>query len=548
MKAVTVVHSSPTEPVRLPTDACGGPAVVVHPVAVRSKLPFKKKVHENKRRSKGAPKEEAVPHNVNNNNSPVEAKKGKRPDKAVVAAKSKKPKKTVVVVASDPKTAAGAAAAVVGEDPLGKVRNWLINSHNLEDAGSLKKSKSSPAGFDLSDPTGQNRASKRPTAAPPVKSAPAVDAAAKKAKCKDRVKLQLVYKPPFKFSVKLGKNKNEISSHLIKDKRPEAVKQRAALLVRADRIRSQPASKESTTAAPSKEKAAVPEVAKMEEAPKAEYKRSISAPQPEPLYQNTAFEATAAWDEKQGGLGERCYANVFGDSTKNGLDAGAEGRGRVSRNASLSMGVKRRDSSSDGRQHSAASKAAQQPKGAAGKRRNSCDTGRSSKPADVRRQLSDEPEKASLKRTSSGELLKRANAQRVSVGPTSRRQPNPVLIATSSKPVRLKFGELEELPKSKGAAKADTGGQSRSRQSRVRRSMSGNEASHDADKFKRYSLQNVDLSRLTPPRADEARSVFPTASFESVELPFRPVEMTSEIPSDLEVLLSESENTVDGGR
>jgi len=527
VKAVTVVHSSPTEPVRLPADSSGGPAVVVHPVAVRSKLPFKKKVHENKRRSKGAPKEEAVPHNVNNNNSPVEAKKGKRHDKAAVAAKSKKPKKNVAVVAADPKTTA--AAAVVGEDPLGKVRNWLINSHNPEDAGSLKKSKSSPAGFDLSDPTGQNRASKRPTPAPPVKSAPAADAA-KKAKSKDRVKLQLVYKPPFKFSVKLGKNKNEISSHLIKDKRPEAVKQRAALLVRADRIRSQPASKESTTAAPSKK---APEAAKTEEAPKTEYKRSISAPQPEPLYQNTAFEATAARDEKQDGRGEPCYANVFAEATR--LEA--EGRGRVSRNASLSTGVKRRDSS-ESRQRAAAHKAAQQPKGAASRRRNSCDTGRS-KPADVKRQLSDEPEKACLKRTSSGELFKRANAQRVSVGP-SRRQPNAVLIATSSKPVRLKLGELE------AASKADTGGQSRSRQSRVRRSMSSNEASHDADKFKRYSLQNVDLGRLTPARADEARCVFPTASFESVELPFRPVEMTSEIPSDLEVLLSESENTVDG--
>lgn len=568
VKAVTVVHSSPTEPVRLPTDSSGGPAVVVHPVAVRSKLPFKKKVHENKRRSKSAKKEEPVLHNVNNNNSPVEVKKkkSKRHDKgattgaAKAAGKSKTPKPKKTVVVADPKT----AAAVVSEDPLGKVRNWLISSHNIEDVGSLKKSQSSPADFDLSDPTGKNRGKRVnpsaavlaavPAAAPAAGTPPKPDAGKKKPS-KDRVKLQLVYKPPFKFSVKLGKNKNEISSHLIKDKRPEAVKQRAALLVRADRIRSQPA-KETTvaTAAPNKgQKSNEPEApAKIDEASatKVEYKRSVSAPQ-EPLYQNTAFE-TARGDEKHGPQVEPCYANVFSaDSTKNPFASEGRPEARASTKASLSMGMKRRNSS-ESRQHAAPSKP--QSKSTASKRRNSCDTGKS-KPltVDVRRQLSDESEvrqpSANLKRTSSGELFKRANsAQRGGAAQSSRRQPTSVVIATSSKPVRLKFGELEDVPsKTKSSTAAKSEAQPAAKSKRVRRSMSNNEASHDADKFKRYSLQNVDLSRLTP-RADEAKCVFPTANFESAELPFRPIELTSEIPSDLEVLLSESENTVDGRR
>lgn len=562
VKAVTVVHSSPTEPVRLPTDSSGGPAVVVHPVAIRSKLPFKKKVHENKRRSKSAqPKEEPVLHNVNNNNSPVEVKKkkSKRHDKGVTtgatqpAGKSKtaKPKKTVVV--ADPK----AGAAVISEDPLGKVRNWLINSHNIEDVGSLKKSQSSPAGFDLSDPTGKNRTKRtNPSAAPPAAvpattpaaGTPPKAEAAKKKPSKDRVKLQLVYKPPFKFSVKLGKNKNEISSHLIKDKRPEAVKQRAALLVRADRIRSQPTKETVTAAAPKSTKANEPveASAKPEEAPaaKTEYKRSVSAPQ-EPLYQNTAFEA-ARGDEKHGTQVEPCYANVFGaEATKNPFASEGRTEARASAKASLSMGMKRRNSS-ETRQHAATSKL--QSKSAASKRRNSCDTGKSKPVAvDVRRQLSDESEvrQPPLKRTSSGELFKRASsAQRGGPAQSSRRQASAV-VATSSKPVRLKFGELEDVPSKKSSAAAKSEAQPAAKSKRVRRSMSNNEASHDADKYKRYSLQNADLSRLQP-RADEVKCVFPSTNFESAELPFRPVELTSEIPSDLEVLLSETENTVDG--
>lgn len=569
MKAVTVVHSSPTEPVRLPADSSGGPAVVVHPVAVRSKLPFKKKVHENKRSSKSAKqKEEPVLHNVNNNNSPVEVKKkkSKRHDKGATtgatqpAGKSKAPKPKKTVVVANPK----AGAAVVCEDPLGKVRNWLINSHNIEDIGSLKKSQSSPAGFDLSDPTGKNRGKRTnplaaaPAAVPattPAAGTPQKAEAAKKKPSKDRVKLQLVYKPPFKFSVKLGKNKNEISSHLIKDKRPEAVKQRAALLVRADRIRSQPAKESTVTAvAPTKspkvnEPAAPEASAKPEEAPvsKVEYKRSVSAPQ-EPLYQNTAFEVARS-DGKHNSQVEPCYANVFGtDATKNPFASEGRTEARASTKVSLSMGMKRRNSS-ESRQHAATSKP--QPKSTASKRRNSCDTGKSKPVAvDVRRQLSDESEvrqpPGNLKRTSSGELFKRANsAQRGGPAQSSRRQPTSVVVTTSSKPVRLKFGELEDVPSKKSSTATKSESQPAAKSKHVRRSMSNNEASHDADKFKRYSLQNVDLSRLTP-RADEAKCVFPSANFESAELPFRPVELTSEIPSDLEVLLSETENTVDG--
>jgi hypothetical protein len=53
-------------------------------------------------------------------------------------------------------------------------------------------------------------------------------------KTKDnQVSLQVVYKPPFKFSVKLSKSKPDLT----KDKRPDRTKQRAALLIRANRAR-----------------------------------------------------------------------------------------------------------------------------------------------------------------------------------------------------------------------------------------------------------------------------------------------------------------------
>lgn len=204
----------------MPADG-DNPNVTVHPAAVRSKLPMKKRIREKR--------------NVNNNNSP--AKKSRK--KATVEEESttetsspkkvpqqaqknkdrktrrKKPKGVIDYSVAQNKVLLIANKKTPEDDPLGKVRNWLLNSHHIEAlGGTLRKSKSSPAGFPN----------------PPEPPKPLVSKAQQKTK-DNQVSLQVVYKPPFKFSVKLSKSKPDLS----KDKRPDRTKQRAALLIRANR-------------------------------------------------------------------------------------------------------------------------------------------------------------------------------------------------------------------------------------------------------------------------------------------------------------------------
>jgi len=217
LKSVTIIHSSTTETVRLPADG-DSQNVTVHPAAVRSKLPLKKRVREKR--------------NVNNNNSP--AKKSRKnvgaeeesttetssPKKVGPGAQKKERKtrrkksKGVIDYSVAQNKVLVTNKKTPEDDPLGKVRNWLLNSHHIESlGGTLRKSKSSPAGF----------------ANPPEPPRPVAKA---QPKTKDnQVSLQVVYKPPFKFSVKLSKSKPDLT----KDKRPDRTKQRAALLIRANR-------------------------------------------------------------------------------------------------------------------------------------------------------------------------------------------------------------------------------------------------------------------------------------------------------------------------
>lgn len=216
---MTIIHSSTTETVRLPADG-DNQNVTVHPAAVRSKLPLKKRVREKR--------------NVNNNNSP--AKKSRKnvtaeeesttetssPKKVGPGAQKKERKtrrkksKGVIDYSVAQNKVLVANKKTPEDDPLGKVRNWLLNSHHIEAlGGTLRKSKSSPAGF--ANPSEPPRAV--PKAQPKTKD--------------NQVSLQVVYKPPFKFSVKLSKSKPDLT----KDKRPDRTKQRAALLIRANRAR-----------------------------------------------------------------------------------------------------------------------------------------------------------------------------------------------------------------------------------------------------------------------------------------------------------------------
>ncbi|XP_050421429.1 disintegrin and metalloproteinase domain-containing protein 10 [Adelges cooleyi] len=266
LKSVTIIHSSTTETVRLPADG-DGQNVTVHPAAVRSKLPLNKRVREKR--------------NVNNNNSPAKKSRKKiggteegspaetcSPRKVgqgqIQKNNDRKLRKKKVKGVIDYSVAQNqvASSAVVNkkpqeDDPLGKVRNWLLNSHHIEALGTLRKSKSSPAGF----------------ANPPEPPKSAANKTAQQKPKDNQVSLQVVYKPPFKFSVKLSKSKPDLT----KDKRPDRTKQRAALLIRANRAHGGGVSKHAKKAA---------------SRPAQEPKNSV-APKPtteEPIYENAAVD------------------------------------------------------------------------------------------------------------------------------------------------------------------------------------------------------------------------------------------------------------------
>lgn len=246
LKSVTIMHSATTETVRLPPDGDGG--VTVHP-AVRTKVPLKRKVRDGKLRRKHKIKDNNNTKSQNKNKkSPMKKKKRvsapigaeesrkKEGDTAVIeippskvkkspqhvsASKKRKKKKEIIdYSADDPKTPSNVlhSSLTPEADPLGKVQNWLLKSHQ-----SLPKSKSTPAGL-----TDKSRSPHKRTKR------------AEKSKAhslgnlpgdKEKVRLQVVYKPPFKFSVKLRKPEKTC---VVIEKHPERVKNnpRTGVLVR----------------------------------------------------------------------------------------------------------------------------------------------------------------------------------------------------------------------------------------------------------------------------------------------------------------------------
>lgn len=257
LKSVTIIHSSTTETVRLPADG-DNQNVTVHPAAVRSKLPLKKRVREKRN-----------VNNNNNNNSPAKKSRKKVTVEEESTTETSSPKKVAQSQKKERKTRRKKSKGVIDysvaqnkvliaskktpeDDPLGKVRNWLLNSHHIEAlGGTLRKSKSSPAGF--ANP-----------AEPPKQPVPRAQQ-----KTKDnQVSLQVVYKPPFKFSVKLSKSKPDLA----KEKRPDRAKQRAALLIRANRAHG-----------------GVKPMKKLNRSLPPEPKPSAAARE-EPIYENTAID------------------------------------------------------------------------------------------------------------------------------------------------------------------------------------------------------------------------------------------------------------------
>lgn len=278
LKSVTIIHSQTTETVRLPDGGDGG-QVTVHP-ALRSKLPLKRKVRAKKTREKRKSKEGG---HLSPSKSKISPKKKKRVSAAVgaeetrkksgdtaaiieippskvkkspqaTANKRKKKKKEVIDYSSaqiDGDGKKNVNAEVVHNpltpdtDPVGKVQNWLLKSQP-----SFPKSKSTPERL-----TDKNRSPhKRPTIRPRTEKGKS-HSIGNLPGDKEKVRLQVVYKPPFKFSVKLRKpDKSVVVERVVEKaaKKPERKAPRTGVLVRTVREKpeKQPIPKNATAPEP----------------------------------------------------------------------------------------------------------------------------------------------------------------------------------------------------------------------------------------------------------------------------------------------------------
>ncbi|XP_043265918.1 disintegrin and metalloproteinase domain-containing protein 10-like [Colletes gigas] len=265
LKSVTIIHSSTTETVRLPPEGTEG--VTVHPPAVRAKLPLSRKVREKRRHRKhkdphgnndNSAKDAASKKKKNNKKKASTQTQAKRtsanPGEDFARKRSAEPTTGVIQENKRKKTvpsrdkqnsgnnvvmmAGGNAdnekrkrfkkqqkkevidySAIQAEkepepnaDPKSKVRSWLLASSQCQPETTrtnatttgLPKSKSTPVGLTsgqvgnrLPAPSRQLVAVRRPVEPKPL---PGIKPR------KERAKLQVVYKPPFKFSVKLRKS------------------------------------------------------------------------------------------------------------------------------------------------------------------------------------------------------------------------------------------------------------------------------------------------------------------------------------------------------
>ncbi|XP_066149642.1 disintegrin and metalloproteinase domain-containing protein 10-like [Euwallacea fornicatus] len=248
LKSVTIMHKQTTEAVRLPD---GHDGVIIHR-GIRSKVPLKKRVRDGrvkKRRKNDKTKEKQTNKDGKSNNKNVSTTEDGDKDKTVVAGvnnnvnspkkisprkkkrisaavsseenggktkdilevphskvkkpplKPKKKKKQEIIDYSSIKpdidgkndsTTPVVHTTITQEstDPVGKVHHWLKNQYNLP------KSKSTPVGLT--------------TVRKPVLRATRPDKSKSRSVAnipneKDKVRVQVVYKPPFKFSLKLRK-------------------------------------------------------------------------------------------------------------------------------------------------------------------------------------------------------------------------------------------------------------------------------------------------------------------------------------------------------
>ncbi|KAL5283829.1 hypothetical protein ACFFRR_006237 [Megaselia abdita] len=238
IKSVTIIHSATTETVRLPDDNNG---VIVH-TAVRSKVPLKKKVRGKRAKSKmsngyatkspknGVSKTSAT-NIIHKRKARTTAPLASAEELTIKPEKSKKHKNIIdySAPAGGPPTAVPSASN--HSNTFGKVQKWLLESpivaqplshieHSSKVHKIMKKSQSTPERL--------------------VQKSPKKSKSSGNLANNEKVKLQVVYKPPFKFSLKLMKN-SSVKTHVIggglskskrQQPRPEARHRRSALLIR----------------------------------------------------------------------------------------------------------------------------------------------------------------------------------------------------------------------------------------------------------------------------------------------------------------------------
>ncbi|XP_076258689.1 disintegrin and metalloproteinase domain-containing protein 10-like [Rhynchophorus ferrugineus] len=266
LKSITIMHKQTTEAVRLPDNQDG---VIIHQ-GVRTKVPLKKRVRDGKikkkpRKSGGKINNKSNSANTNNNNkdtsnnlnSPKKNSPRKKKRMSAVVGieennrkkdllevphskvkklpnKTKKKKKKEIIDYSsiqpdidgknDTSPVVHNTMEEESTDPVGKVHHWLKNQYNLP------KSKSTPVGLT----TGRGLHKKAPQRAtrPEKKSRSVANIPGEK----DKVRVQVVYKPPFKFSLKLRKpEKNQTSVVIEPVKKSNA---RPAILVQSEMIKT----------------------------------------------------------------------------------------------------------------------------------------------------------------------------------------------------------------------------------------------------------------------------------------------------------------------
>lgn len=240
LKQVTIIHSSTTETVRLPPEGTGDVATVHHPTAVRPKLPLKRRVRENatrntkkqstsnhkkkRHRKKPAPVQSTAvleSATVTVKQAALEKKQQEKKQQAIEKKKEKmqkiarkvkiqqeKKKKEVIDYSADQGEVAATGLSPIQNqipnsptpttdtDPIGKVKNWLLSSHQAW-ASAVPRSRSTPAG--LAAGTGVSKGVVTNTGGNGGKSRSTGN-------LKEKMRLQVVYRPPFKLSLKLRKS------------------------------------------------------------------------------------------------------------------------------------------------------------------------------------------------------------------------------------------------------------------------------------------------------------------------------------------------------